>query len=329
MKRIRVILLVLCLCLLTACSNTTPDDEELQNAGVTTGVGQFTVPDSMKELAESPNVQWMAGVLVTLNNAEKIHGTSQESFAVFSCHSDVIEATITVQNGLNLSQQFDLMVFADGVPVDFYIEGKQYRTYPIELTPQRSSIELEFAKDFPMKMGRLDFVLSFAEDLRADGHLLTYSMWIDLADEPLSPTSLIDTIEQRSGLRGSYSGEIYNSWLWNEGVIPGDLVAMGPRTMTIQEKETVLLEAVLGQPGLYRTVLVVNGKPVVFEVGGAKCYFLDWESTGTNMLQVQITMQNIPATGCVYTIAIPLATDNYGQRILASAKVELVNDTER
>ena len=74
--------------------------------------------------------------------------------------------------------------------------------------------------------------------------------------------------------------------------------------------------------------MVVNGTPVEFEIDGVKHSYLDWESTGTNMLQVPITLLHVPRSGYIYTINMPLTTENRAEFIVASGMVELVPDTE-
>ena len=328
MKKTQIVLLVLLFSMLTACSCTTLDNEQLANTGGISSVGQLQMPEAMKDIVEHPNVQWMAGILVMLDNAEMIHGISQDRFEVYSNPGNIIRATITVQNGLDQSQRFDLMVFEDGIPVAFEVDGKTHQTYPLVLTNQQSSINLEFKNEFPQNMGRLDFVLSFAESPRADSHLLTYSMWINTDEEPLNTSLLTKTVEQRLGLQDSYSGGAYNSWFWEEGIIPAETDNIGPRAISVQNGETILLEAIAAKPGTYRTVLVADGIPIIFESAGNQYSYIDWESTGTNMLQLPITFSKLPSTGSIYTITTPLTTDDLAQSILASGKVELIASVE-
>ena len=328
MKKVWLYLLVLCLCLLMGCSSVKQELPQPPTTENTISSAELKVPDSMSNLAENPNVRWMVGMLAVLDDVEMVSGISQDSFEVFTEPGDIIRATITAQNGLDMSQRFDLMIFADGVPMEFEVEGKLYRTYPMVLSQQQISVKLNFRKDFALNLGRLDFIISLAENKQIDSHLLAYTMWIDLKSEPSGPDALCSVVEQRTGVQQAYTGGAYNSWLWNEGYVPLETDFAGPRAIAIQEKEKVLLEAIASKKGLYRTVLVVNGSPVNFEVDGNECSYLDWESTGTNMLQLSITLIDAPSSGSLYTITTPLTKTDLAQFICASGKIELVSDTE-
>ena len=327
-KKVWLFLLVLFLCPLIGCSNMIQELTRPPDTENTTSSAELKMPDSISNLVENPNVRWMVGMLAVLDDVEMVRGISQDSFEVFTEPGDIIRATITAQNGLDLSQRFDLMIFADGVPMEFEVEGKLYRTYPMVLTKQQITVKLKLRKDFALNLGRLDFVISLAENKQIDSHLLSYTMWIDLKSEPLIPDALCSVVEQRTGVQQAYAGGAYNSWLWKEGYVPLETDFAGPRTISIQDKEKVLLEAIASKEGLYRTVLVVNGSPVDFEMDGSKYSYLDWESTGTNMLQLPITLIDVPSSGSLYTITTPLTKTELAQFIRASGKTELVADTE-
>ena len=328
MKGKLVCLFALCLCLLMGCTSVNQEFTESPTIETTVASAELKMPESMKDLAENPDVQWMAGMLAVLDDVEMVSGISQDSFEIFTDPGDVIRATITAQNGLDLSQRFDLMVFADGVPMEFEVEGKLYRTYPMVLTQQQICVQLEFRKNFALNIGRLDFFLSLAENNRADSHMLAYTMWIDIDGEAVTPDTLFTVVDQRTGLRGTHTGGAYHSWIWNEGYFPIETDYTGPRALSIQNGETVLLEVIAAKEGMYRTVLVVNGTPSDFEVNGNRCTYVDWASTGTNMLQLPITLNDLPSSGCIYTITTPLTTEERAQFLLASGKVEFLADVE-
>lgn len=327
-KKVWLFLLVLFLCPLMGCSNMNQELTRPPETETATPSAELRMPNSMSNLVENPNVRWMAGMLAVIDDVEMVSGVSQDSFEVFTEPGDVIWATVTAQNGLDKSQPFDLMVFADGVPMEFEVEGKLYQSYPMVLTRQQTSVKLKLRKNFALNLGRLDFAISLAENMQADSHLLAYTMWIDLQSEALRPNTLCSVTNQRTGVKQKYTGGAYNSWLWNEGYIPLETDFAGPRKISIQDNEKVLLEAIASKKGLYRTVLVVNGSPVDFELDGCKYSYLDWESTGSNMLQVPITLKDVPSTGSIYTITTPLTKTELAQFLLASGKVELIDDAE-
>lgn len=329
MRLLRFICLGVCVYLLTSCSRTVPTNTQLQEIEISTASSaELNMPEEMKEFAVDPRIQWMAGSVVELTNAKMIQTISENSFEVYLDPGNEVKAAIIVQNGLNKTQSFDFMVFADGVPVEFNVHNEVYTSYPIELTPWQKMFEIEFEKDFALNMGRLDFVMSYGENPQEDYHMVNYTVWIDLDEEVLQPVKLSPTVEQRTGVKGMYSGGSYNAWFWNEGTIPEDSQAVGQRTITIREQEKILLEAIASQAGLYRTVVVVNGAPVEFEVDGIRKSFLDWESTGINMLQVPITLLEEPSNGRICTITTPLTTEERAVHIVGSGMIELIADTE-
>lgn len=329
MRIVRFAFFILCICLLVSCSRIVPANTNLQETqGSTASSAELNMPDAMKEFVDDPRVQWMAGMVIELTNAEIIQAISENSFEVYSDSGNEVKVALIVQNGLNKTQSFDFMVFADGVPIEFKVYNEVYTSYPIELTPWQKMFEIEFEKDFDLNMGRLDFVMSYGENPQEDYHMANYTVWIDLESEPLQPAQLYSTVEQRTGVKGRYSGGAYNAWFWNEGYIPADDKAVGSRTIKIQDQEAILLEAIASQAGLYRTVLVVNGAPVEFEIDGIKKSYLDWESTGTNMLQVPITLSEIPSSGRICTITTPLTTEDRAEHIVGSGMIELIANAE-
>ena len=328
MKKICLFLVVTSVCLLLGCNRYTLDHSQFHSTDTRSTTTALEMPDTMKEYTENPNVQWMAGLLVDIEDADKIEDISQERYKIPVASSGMIHATVTVQNGLKKTQRYELMVLADGVPVEFEIEGELYKAYPIDLTPQYKMIEIQLKKDFVLNLGRLDVLLSFSEDPQADYHLACYNLRIDLDDESLLPESLCTTIEQRVGVKGKYDGESYDAWIWNEGAVPTDIDNVGPRTISVQNEEEILFEAISGLPGMYRTVLVMNGHPVDFEMNGTQYAYIDWESTGTNMLQLPIQLLDVPSTGSFYTITTPLDADALAQSITASRRIELTADGE-
>lgn len=323
MKKARLFFVILSLCFLLGCNNAASDNTQPPSTSETKADSALQMPDEMKEVVEDPNIQWMAGMLTVIENAEMLQGISQESYEVYADPGNEIHATVTVQNGLTKTQRFYLMVFADGIPVEFTADERTYLSYPVDLEPQQKSFEIKFDKEFALNMGRLDFVLSFAENLQEKFPILTYTIWIDLDDNPLLPASIWDTKEQRMGLQDKFGRGTYGAWIWNEGVTPADTDNVSATKVSVQEGEKFLLEAIAGSPGLYRTVLVVNDAPVEVVINGEKRPYLDWNSTGTNMLQFPIHIEDMPSNGCIYTITTPLDTVDLARHILASGKIEV------
>lgn len=324
MRTVRYIILTMCFCLLVGCSNIDLNDLETHNPENTTSVAELKMPEELKKLTPNPNVQWMVGMQVVLVGTEKIPSSLLENDSIYANPDNIIRAIIMLQNGLESSQRYELMVFADGVPIEFKINENVYLSYTMELTSQKKTIELEFSNEFESNMGRLDFILSFAEDPQATCHLLTCSKWIKNDNGFIQPTDLIHTINQRSGVSGCYNGDVYNSWVWNEEHILGETDSVGPSAIWISKEESLLLEAIASNPGLYRTVVIVNGMPQDIVVNGKQYSYLDWESTGSNMLQIPIILTNVPLEGSVYTVTTPLGADTYTQLTKSSVRTELI-----
>lgn len=328
MKKGLLYLVIFSFCLLFGCSSYSYDNTQITKGNSVTSEAELKMPDAVKDFAENPDIQWMAGMLAVVENVDMLRGISQNNYEIFTEPGDMIRATITAQNGIDLSQDFHLMVFADGIQQKFMVGDKWYWTYPMKLTINQCSVVIEFAKRFSLNLGRLDFVLSFAEDPQADSHILAYTIWISLDSEVVAPSALYPTVVQRPGLQGSYGGGAYNAWLWRDEVTIEETDGIGPRDLEIQRGETIVLEAIASTSGLYRTVLIADGNPIFFEVNGEQCTYLDWESTGTNMLQLPITLLDVPSSGSIYMITTPITTGNLAQRILGSGKIELYCEGE-
>ena len=174
-----------------------------------------------------------------------------------------------------------------------------------------------------MDLGRLDFVMALSTNPRLVFPIMSYTIWIELNNEPAQPSVLYPTVEQREGVRNCYSGDSYGSWIWNKGVILTEITSQANQSIHLLKDETVLLEAIAAKPGLYRTVLVLSDTPVAVQINGQKTLYIDWESTGSNMLQVPITLADLTSDGCLYTIITPLSPDTRAQQIRASSKTEL------
>ena len=328
MRKIGLFLLLACFCLLLGCSAPAPDDSQSPPVNDDSTNASLEKPEEMKDLSEDSRTTWMAGMNTTLEDAEMIGDLSTQRYIAYTDPGDVIKANVIMQNGLNKSQRFELMVFADGIPVKFKVNGEQYNSYPVDLTPGLKIIPIEFDKDFALNLGRLDFVMSYTENLQGSFHLGSQTLRIDIDGESLVPTALCATVAQREIFQEKYTGKAYDAWIWNEGVTPTDTDAAGPRKLSLRDGETVLLEAIATKPGLYRTVLVVGETPVEFEINGTKYLYLDWESTGTNMIQLPIKLEDAPPSGSIYTVTTPLNTDAMAQPIAASRRIELTANGE-
>lgn len=311
MKKIECLLLALALCFsLTACRTGEPEKKEM--------------PDAMKELAQNENVEWMAGMWVEVTNCEMLSSQSQESFEVYAAPDGAVQANVTLQNGLDKRQPFFLMVLADGLPVEFSIDGESYLSYPLRLTSEQIVLPVTLRPEFSLQLGRLDFMLCFDGDPQADFHTNSYTLWFDLEAEAEKPTLLQTTIAQREGLQGSYHDGTYGAWLWNQGVQPAGTDTIGAKTMTVADGERLLLEVIAAKEGLYRTILILDGMPVSFETDGTRYSCLDWKSGGTDMLQIPIEWtKETEENGSFFTVSTPLDPELTASLCLVSGGIQI------
>lgn len=281
------------------------------------------MPDAMKELAQNQSVEWMAGMWVELPQLEMTQSDAAPNVDVYASAEGVIQATVTLQNGLDRAQPYYLMVFADGIPAEYNIGKNTYQTYPVELTPQQTILKLELQPDFSLNLGRLDFLLFYDGNSKSDFHMTSYTVWLRQSGEEKISTDLQNTVEQRKCLEDSFTSGSYGAWLWNWDSRPTPTDQIGPQEITAGEK--FLLEAIASDPGLYRTVLMLDGRPISFILDGTVRAWLDWTSSGTDMLQVPIELTgDCTASGSFFTVTTPLGAEAMSLSNLASVKIQVL-----
>ena len=282
-------------------------DPTVPSAETTTPDKQM--PDALQGLTDNPNINYFCGIWMKLTNCTRVG--EKGVVPVYSASEDTIQATVTATNGLNREQPYFLMVFADGAPVEFQIEGNTYLSYPLSLTPAHTDLKMEFCPEFSANLGRLDFLLFYDGNPKADHFMGWASCQVLQEGESLPPAKLQATVPQRSILEGSYNGDAYGAWLWNGEGHPSEQDPQGPRDMTVHGGETLWLEAIASKPGLYRTVLIQDGRPLSFTVEGEVYSWLDWESAGTDMLQLPIQLpEDQVNSGSFFTVTIPLSEES-------------------
>lgn len=293
-----------------------------------TSIAEHEVPDSMQVLAKEDNVEWMAGMFVKLSNCTSCPENIAKNIDSYRLDGDTIRADIDIQNGLDKVQPYFLMVFADGVPMEFRAGESTYLSYPLELFGAKQ-LQIEFQPEFSQQIGRLDFLAFYDGDPKSDFHMLSYTVWIEQSAEAKAPERLQPTVFQRNGVAGNYSGWTYGAWLWNEAALPESSLCFGPREITVQSSETLLLEAITGTPGKYRTVLVLNRTPVEITCGGVQYRFLDWDSTENAMLQIPVQLPKCDeGSFSFFTVTTPLDRDTLADPSFASFKIPLTYKEE-
>lgn len=282
------------------------------------------MPEEVQELAENDDILWLSGMWVTLTNcklSDNEHATGIDTYISDDTH---VNASVTAQNALDVVQPYYLMVFADGVPMEFEIMGDSYYSYPIELSSEKISMDLAFSPEFSLNIGRVDFLLFFDGDEKSDYHLNSYTVLLTQNGEPQIPSVLQITTPQRDILKGSHSDGTYSAWLWNENGQCSESDFMGPRDIILHKDETVLLEAIASKPGLYRTVLINDGRPISFSLEASDHIWLDWKSSGTDMLQTNMILDTASINdGSFFTVSTPICMEDITTSCLASPKIKV------
>lgn len=289
------------------------------------------MPDEMKELIEQGQVEWMAGMQVNLENCQmKKDKNTDPSMAVYDCPNYEIHATAHLQNGLDKSQPYRFMIFADGLPVEFRVDGCAYYAFPVDLIQKGTDLEFNFSPEFPLKLGRLDFLLFYEGNPSADYHMSFQTIWMEQETAPQLPATLFQSIPEREGLKEVFQEGSYGAWLWNEGIVPGETDGISSRDgISIHSGEELLLEIANTNAGTYRTVLIINGQPVSILVDGEQHSCLDWSSNGDEMLQLSITLpEDIDIGGSFYTITTPLSIEDSSQCDFVSFRIPIQEEQE-
>ncbi len=82
-----------------------------------------------------------------------------------------------------------------------------------------------------------------------------------------------------------------------------------------------LFESIASRSGLYRTVLILDGQPLSFTIEGELYSWLDWRSSGTDMLQIPIKLsEDCEKSGSFFAVSTPIDTESLPLSSLASAK---------
>lgn len=268
------------------------------------------IPAEMQQYIENENLEWMAGMWVGLQNCVPMADRDD----VYENSTEPLRAVVTMQNAVDKLQTFTLMVLADGLPAEFQVGGQTYESYTLGLTGA-IQVELTLKPQFSLHMGRLDFLLIYNENPQADFFMTNYTLWIQQEEPQAQPVTFQETVDQRQGLKGSYTGGAYGAWIWNGTGIPSEDSNIGPRLLSVEAGGTVYFEAVASAPGTYRTVLMV---------GISAIDFVDWISNGENMLQFPIQLPKDLRDGdSFYTITTRLEEEDGMPALINSSKVEI------
>ena len=283
--------------------------------------GKMQMPEQMKELAEEETVEWMAGMRVDLPECTRRQEDIAANVDSYLYTGDVIHAALTLQNGLIREQEYFLMLLADGIPMEFNVGEETVLAYPVNLKDS-VYLEISFLPVFERNLGRLDFLLFYDENPESDYHMMSYTVWMEQPEENEKPLVFQETIAQREGLEDSFKGNTYGAWLWKASALPSSLDNIGPKAITAESGEMLLLEVVAAGAGEYRTLLIAGRNPVFIDCGGTVHEYLDWESDGSNMLQIPFCFpDNVQEKFSFFTVTTPLGENHLVDQSMASPKI--------
>ena len=272
----------------------------------------------------------MAGIWVSLSEYEQQWSSENLQSDTYKINGREVNARVVIQNGLNQSQAYYMIILADGIPTAFDIDGDSYTKYPLLLSNQQTELDVKMEPEFCENIGRLDFLLFYDEDPLSDYHMTSYTVKIiqnESEKTPLVPDPLCGTVVQRNGLQGLYTDGAYNAWLWEDNYVVLENDSIGSRELLINNNHSFLFEAVASKPGMYRTILLLDGVLTPFTYNGNVYRYCDWVSKEEEMLQLPIQI-DLEAAKSVsfYTVSVPLDLENISPDTMASAKIQLIKN---
>lgn len=281
------------------------------------------MPEQMKELAEKENVEWMAGMWVELPDCVRREEDIAVNIDSYLYTGNLIHAGLTLQNGLDREQEYFLMLLADGIPMEFSVEEEVVLTYPVNLK-NTVYLEIDFTPEFEGNIGRLDFLLFFDENPESDYHMMSYTVWMEQPEGEEKPITLEKTVAQREGLEESFQDNAYGAWLWKAADPPSSLDNIGLKSITVRNDEKLLLEAIAAGAGQYRTLLIADRTPVSVDFAGTVRNYLDWESDGSNMLQIPFCFpDNGQEEFSFFTVTTPVGKSRLAEQSMASPRIRV------
>ena len=191
---------------------------------------------------------------------------------------------------------------------------------------------LRFTPNFSYRLGRIDFILLNRLDIKGNdfhGNTLTIAAILSDGYEP-DPLPVIEGVTQpaRSAL-GMVSSldeneegyTSYGSWLWHKNTDYSQSAASGELVRQLAGETELIMEAVCGDPGLYRTVLIFD-ETLLPPSAGTVC--VDWESDGANTLLLHIDLTDVlteAGSHTFFSIGVPL--DDLYKYSEVSRKIEI------
>ncbi|MBQ6550896.1 MAG: hypothetical protein IJL78_05770 [Lachnospiraceae bacterium] len=230
-------------------------------------------------------IAWNPVFSVSLPNCSIVdHCGENESIDVVRCNGEKIKADLEIFTGTDSYVSCSLIILRDGAPASYTIDGESCDSYHIYVSgPRRLTVEIE--PEFDLHIGRLEFFL--VNDQRKPHEIMcrNWMFVVEQDEEPVMPEELHETVHQREMVLGGFRGNAVCSWLWKADDEDREKTTVGPYTIYYHPGDDLILEGVSGEPGYYRTVLLSGGRYAGVYENGQKIPWIDWQSTGDDMLE--------------------------------------------
>ena len=230
------------------------------------------------------SASWNPSLGVTLSNCSTVGWCGEnESMQVVRCVNAKIKANLEIFSGTDSYVSCSLIILRDGAPASYTIDGESYDSYHLYVSgAQKLTVEIDPV--FDLHIGRLEI---FLVNDQYKQHELMFQQWefiVEQDEAPVMPEKLHETVGQRELVRGLNGNTVYEL-LWEADDEDREKMTAGPYTIYYHPGDDLILEGVAGEPGFYRTVLLSGGRYAEAYENGQKINWIDWQSTGDDMLE--------------------------------------------
>ncbi|MDR2589710.1 MAG: hypothetical protein LBC71_01795 [Oscillospiraceae bacterium] len=261
--------LLFILILLTSCKHTDAENSPTSNP--------------MHDLFPNANMTWMARLDVQMPTQD-LYIHEVYNIWEFEYEGGEIAANVIFENGLDGTATMGLMIFSDGVPIQFTVDGYNEQTMFYTLSVEGLVIiPVRFTPEFSFTTGTLDFI-QFHNIYNNGVQHHSGSMRIiadvqeALLHERYMPTFATTPARNSLGLASDTS---YDSWLWQPDFDFSMHGTPGWTTITIGDTNSLLFEAITGLEGIYRTTIFIDYKAIPVD---DDYYTFEWITDGENVL---------------------------------------------
>ena len=243
----------------------------------------------------SKSKTWDTNLTVNLINLRTV-GHNASGLETVRCEEEKIKANIYVTNKAEGYTSCSLIILADGAPVRFSIDGESYDSYHMYAAGDLM-LQAELEPEFDLHIGRLDFYLlsDHKKQNRMNGMgSVQWTCLVEQEEEAVMPEALHETVKTRPATSSSsFSGFGTWAWIWEAEDEDREYTNVGPDSINYHPGDDLILEAVAGEPGYYRTVLICDGKYADATENGQKITCIDWRKTEEDMLQLTFQLREM------------------------------------